>query len=77
MLSIFYLFDQLNYRFYKLIRAILLHVDLQNVSKLVFKGFGQKMLSDSHIKHQVISLKLLNDQLVFRTSYGHPSILIA
>ena len=59
--DIFYSFDQLNYRFYTLIRSIRLHVNFQTVRKLIFMKFCQETLSDPDIKHQIISLNLLND----------------
>jgi hypothetical protein len=58
--DIFYSFDRLNYRFYTLIRSIRLHVNFQTVNKLIFMTFCQETLSDPDIKHQIISLNLLN-----------------
>ena len=43
-----YSFNQLNYRFYRLIRNISLHVD--------FNQFCQIILSNPEIKHKIISL---------------------
>jgi len=37
--EIFYSFDRLNYRFYKLIRNIRLHLNFENVQKTIFDQF--------------------------------------
>ncbi|CAF1167348.1 unnamed protein product [Rotaria sordida] len=60
-LDIFYSFDRLNYRFYKLIRNISLHLDFQQLKKSKFNQFCQIILSNAEIKYNVISLKLSND----------------
>src|SRR4051794_12151065 len=56
----FYSFDQLNYRFYKLIRNILLHLNFQHVRKRKFDRFCQLISSDPNIKQQIYSLRLSN-----------------
>jgi hypothetical protein len=58
--EIFYSFDQLNYRFSKLIRTIPLHLNCEYTSKSIFDQFGTKMLSTPEIKTQIRSLHLLN-----------------
>src|SRR4051812_22942942 len=60
-LDIFYSFDRLNYRFYKLIRNILLHLNFQQLKKFKFNQFCQIILSNAEIKYNIISLKLSND----------------
>jgi uncharacterized protein YhbP (UPF0306 family) len=58
--DIFYSFDQLNYRFYKLIRTISLHLDCQYVRKSIFDQFCKKILSIPEIKAQIRSIQLSN-----------------
>ena len=59
-LYIYYSFDQLNSRFNKLIRNIPLHLDFQNIYKLICDQFCKKMLSDHEIKKQIYSVHLSN-----------------
>jgi hypothetical protein len=59
--NIFYSFDQLNYRFSKLIRTIPLHLGCEHVRKSIFDQFCRKMLSTPEIKTQIRSLHLSND----------------
>ena len=61
---IFQSFDQLNYRFNKLIRSIPLHLDFQNIHKLLFDQLCRKLSSSPEIKAQVYSLHLSNDRSV-------------
>ncbi|CAF0884466.1 unnamed protein product [Rotaria sordida] len=58
--DIFYSFDRLNYRFHTLTRNILLHLNLNYMNKSLFDKFCHKMLLNSEIKNQIISLKLSN-----------------
>jgi hypothetical protein len=58
--DIFHSFDQLNYRFSKLIRIIPLHLNFQHVRKTKFDKFCQKMLSNPEIRQQIYSLHLSN-----------------
>jgi hypothetical protein len=58
--EIFHAFDQLNYRFYKLIRNIKLHLNLDYVRKSVFNQFCEKLLLNPEIKTQISSLCLSN-----------------
>ncbi|CAF2685402.1 unnamed protein product [Rotaria sp. Silwood2] len=60
MFDIFHSFDQLNYRFYKLLRTIPIHLNFQNVRKTKLFQFCQQKLSNSKIKQQIYSLHLSN-----------------
>jgi len=53
--DIFYSFDQLNYRFYKLIRTISLHLDCQYAPKSMFDQFCTKILSTPEISTSSLS----------------------
>ena len=55
-IDIFYSFDQLNYRFYKLIRNLGLKINFQDIRKSTFDRFCIKMLLNPEIKRQVYSL---------------------
>ncbi|CAF1567497.1 unnamed protein product [Didymodactylos carnosus] len=59
-LDIFRSFDQLNYRFSKLIRNISLYLNCQYTCKSTFDQFCMKMLSNPDIKIQIRSLHLSN-----------------
>ena len=72
---IFQLFDQLNYRFNKLIRSIPLHLDFQNIHKLLFDQFCTQILSDQKIKAQVYSIHLSNDRNVCNKIHAFLSFL--
>jgi hypothetical protein len=61
--EIFYSFDQLNYRFYQLIRTIPLNIDFQYVEKSIFDQFCMELLINSDIKRQIYSLKLSNNEM--------------
>ena len=58
--DLFYSFDQLNYRFNKLIRTYPLHLNCQCVRKSIFDQFCMKMLANPEIKTQIRSLHLSN-----------------
>jgi len=58
--EIFYSFDQLNYRFNKLIRNIPLYLNFENVRKSIFDQFCMKMKLNPEILAQIYSLKLSN-----------------
>lgn len=60
--DMFYAFEQLNSRFYRLIRTIPLSLNFEDVHKSIFDRFCQKMLDDPEIQQQVYSLKLSNEQ---------------
>jgi hypothetical protein len=64
--DIFYSFDQLNYRFNKLIRNILLYLDFRNVSKSTFDKFCMKISLNPEIKKQIYSLKLSNKDICYQ-----------
>jgi len=51
--EIFYSFDRLNYRFFKLIRKIRLQLNFENVHKTIFEQFCQTIKSNSEIKNQI------------------------
>ena len=72
---IFHSFDQLNYRFNKLIRSIPLHLDFQNIHKLLFDQFCKQILSNPKIKAQVYSLHLSNDRSVCNKIHAFLSFL--
>ncbi|CAF4353723.1 unnamed protein product, partial [Adineta steineri] len=59
--DVFYSFDQLNYRFYTLIRTIPLWLNFEEFKKFKFNQFCQIILSNPELKHQIISLKLSNE----------------
>jgi hypothetical protein len=59
--DIFYSFDQLNYRFYRLIQNISLHLNFQQLKKSRFNQCCQILLSNPEIKYKIISLKLSNN----------------
>ncbi|CAF1219773.1 unnamed protein product [Rotaria sordida] len=58
--EIFHAFDRLNYRFYKLIRNIKLHLNFHHIQKSIFDRFCKKMLLEPHIKSQIYSMHLSN-----------------
>jgi len=58
--DIFYSFDQLNYRFNKLIRTTPLHLNCQYVRKSIFDQFRMEILSTPEIKRQIRSIHLSN-----------------
>lgn len=58
--DLFYSFDQLNCRFYHLIRCIPLHLDCQNVRKTIFDQFSMNLLSTPEVKRQIYSINLSN-----------------
>ncbi|CAF4302634.1 unnamed protein product [Rotaria sp. Silwood2] len=58
--DIFHSFDQLNYRFYKLLRTIPIHLNFQNVRKTKLFQFCRQKLSNSKIQQQIYSLGLSN-----------------
>jgi len=58
--DIFYSFDQLNNRFFQLIRNISFQLNFENVQKIKFDKFCIKMKSNPEIKKQIYSLKLSN-----------------
>ena len=70
---IFHSFDQLNYRFNKLIRSIPLHLDFQNIHKLLFDQFCRKLSSSPEIKTQVYSLHLSNDRTCIISNHSFHS----
>ncbi|CAF3441416.1 unnamed protein product [Rotaria sp. Silwood2] len=62
-LDIFYSFDQLNYRFYTLIRSISLHLSLRHMNKSLFDQYFHKMLLNPQIKSQIVPFELLNKNI--------------
>jgi hypothetical protein len=58
--DIFYSFDQLNYRFYKLIQTIPLHFNCEYIRKSTFDQFCTKILLTPEIKTQFRSIHLSN-----------------
>ena len=62
--DIFYSFDQLNYRFYKIIRTLPLYFNFQYIHKSIFHHLCMKIQSDPDIKRQIISLNLSNKDTV-------------
>src|ERR1700734_3953053 len=62
--DIFHSFDQLNYRFYILIRSIPLHLNFEN--QLIFDQFCIKMSSNLEMKEQVYSLQLSNKDTCYQ-----------
>jgi hypothetical protein len=58
--DIFYAFEQLNHRFYQLIRTIRLSLNFQDIHKSSFDRFCKKMLIDPTIQQQIYSLQLSN-----------------
>ncbi|CAF4126108.1 unnamed protein product [Rotaria sp. Silwood2] len=60
--DIFYAFEQLNPRFYRLIRTIPLRLNFEDINKLIFDRFCEKMLDYTEIQQQIYSLKLSNEQ---------------
>jgi len=58
--EIFYSFDQLNYRFTKLIRTIPLHLNFQYVQKTIFDQFCRTIKFNPELKNQIYSLQLSN-----------------
>jgi len=64
--EIFYSFDQLNNRFDSVIYNIPLCIHFQDVNKLMFDQFCKKLLSNSEIKNQIYSLKILNKDECFQ-----------
>lgn len=59
-IDIFYSFDDLNYRFYKLIRNISLHLNVEHIKHSMVLRFCDKLVLNPEIKTQVMSLKLSN-----------------
>ena len=55
-IDIFHSFDDLNWRFSILVRSIPLHLDIGKVKNSKLTQFGNKLLSNPQIKHQIISL---------------------
>ncbi|CAF1110458.1 unnamed protein product [Rotaria sp. Silwood1] len=62
-LDIFHSFDQLNYRFYTLIRNIRLYLHFEHVSRTIFNQFCKKILLNSDVKIHIYSLHLSNTDL--------------
>ncbi|CAF2625531.1 unnamed protein product [Rotaria sp. Silwood2] len=60
--DIFYAFEQLNPQFYRLIRTIPLRLNFEDINKLIFDRFCEKMLDYTEIQQQIYSLKLSNEQ---------------
>ncbi|CAF1188264.1 unnamed protein product [Rotaria sp. Silwood1] len=60
--DIFYAFEQLNPRFYRLIRTISLRLNFEDINKSIFDRFCEKMLDYTEIQQQIYSLKLSNEQ---------------
>ncbi|UJR18941.1 hypothetical protein I4U23_022071 [Adineta vaga] len=60
--DIFYAFEYLNPRFYRLIRTIPLRLNFENIDKIIFDRFCEKMLDYTEIQQQIYSIKLSNDQ---------------
>ncbi|UJR17426.1 hypothetical protein I4U23_004321 [Adineta vaga] len=60
--DIFYAFEQLNPRFYRLIRTIPLRLNFQDIHKSIFDRFCEKMIDYTEIQQQIYSLKLSNEQ---------------
>ena len=58
--DIFYAFEQLNVRFYRLIRTIPLRLNFEDIHKSIFDRFCEKMLDYTEIQQQIYSLKLSN-----------------
>jgi hypothetical protein len=58
--DIFHSFDQLNYRFSKLILSNPLHLNFDHMNKLIFNQFCQTILLNPEIKQKIIYLKLSN-----------------
>ncbi|CAF4123243.1 unnamed protein product [Adineta steineri] len=56
--DIFYSFDQLNHRFNKLIRNILLNLNLPEKNQKSFRELFYKLTINSHRRNQIISLKI-------------------
>ncbi|CAF0927831.1 unnamed protein product [Adineta steineri] len=56
--DIFYSFDQLNHRFNKLIRNILLNLNLPEKNQKSFRELFYKLTINSHLRNQIISLKI-------------------
>jgi hypothetical protein len=59
-LDLFYSFDQLNYRFHRLIRNTSLHLNLHHMNKSLFDQLCQEMLLNPQMKSEIISLELSN-----------------
>ncbi|CAF4174906.1 unnamed protein product [Adineta steineri] len=56
--DIFYSFDQLNYRFNKLIRNILLTLNLSEENQKLFRELFYELTISSQLRNQIISLKI-------------------
>ncbi|CAF1154704.1 unnamed protein product [Adineta steineri] len=56
--DIFYSFDQLNYRFNKLIRNILLKLNLSEKNQKLFRELFYELTINSQLRNQIISLKI-------------------
>ncbi len=59
--DIFYAFEQMNPRFYRLIRTIPLRLNFEDIHKSIFDRFCEKMLDYAEIQKQIYSLKLSNE----------------
>jgi hypothetical protein len=59
--DIFYAFEQLNPRFYRLIRTIPLRLNFKDIHKSIFARFCEKMLDYIEIQKQIYALKLSNE----------------
>ncbi|CAF1429499.1 unnamed protein product [Adineta ricciae] len=60
--DVFYAFEQLNPRFYRLVRAIPLRLNFEDIDKIIFDRFCEKMLDYTEIQQQIYSIKLSNEQ---------------
>ncbi|CAF1305477.1 unnamed protein product [Adineta steineri] len=59
--DVFYSFDQLNLRFFKLIRDTSLYLNFSQMKKSLFNHFCRIILLNSEIKQKIIYLQLSND----------------
>ncbi|CAF1405357.1 unnamed protein product [Adineta steineri] len=59
--DVFYSFDQLNFRFFKLIRDTSLYLNFSQMKKSLFNHFCRIILLNSEIKQKIIYLQLSND----------------
>jgi hypothetical protein len=59
--DIFYAFEQLNPRFYRLIRNVPLRLNFEDIHKSIFDRFCEKMLDYTEIQQQIYSVKLSNE----------------
>jgi hypothetical protein len=60
--DIFYAFEHLNPRFYRLIRTIPLRLNFEDIDKIIFDRFCEKMLDYTEIQQQIYSIKLSDEQ---------------